>query len=125
MKRLLLASILMAFGASAQAVVVVGNVICSGDACLASLDCDTHAGNPSGTCTTELLEATLAICLPISQNPAAGASRLAADKESKGEPGEASCTWRVTDPLGTGSPVEVTIDNSDGLPVELQSLSVE
>ena len=122
MKRLLLASILMAFGASAQAVVVVGNVICSGDACLASLDCDTHAGNPSGTCTTELLDVINAVCVPFLDGP--GAARLNADNENAGQPGETSCTWRVTD-TSDSDVIDVTIDNSDGLPVELQSLSVE
>jgi len=118
MKKLLLASILMAFGASAQAAVVVGPVICSGDACTATLTC----GTSNSTCTTELLDVINAVCVPFLDGP--GAARLNADNENAGQPGETSCTWRVTD-TSDSDVIDVTIDNSDGLPVELQSLSVE
>jgi hypothetical protein len=122
MKKLLLASILlMVFGASAQAVVVVDDPNCSGDApnitCISNLTC----GTPDGTCTAERLDFTDAICAPILNGP--GATRLTADNELNAL-GPVSCTWEVTD-TSDNNVIQYTIDNSNGLPVELQSLSVE
>jgi hypothetical protein len=113
----------MAIGAPAYAVVQVGVVNCSGDypniTCIADLTC----GTGDSTCDVQLDNggATQAICLPLN-DPVA--TRLTADNESSGFPPPATCTWTVTD-LSDSNSISVTIDHSDGLPVELQSLSVE
>jgi hypothetical protein len=123
MKKILLASILMAFGASAQAAVVADPINCSGSApnisCIINLTCSTSDGN----CATDLIDFESAICFPLGTD--SSATRVTADNELNGA-GPVSCSWTVTDPDDAGSgPVTVTIDNSNGLPVELQSLSVE
>jgi hypothetical protein len=120
MKKLLLASILMVFGASAQAVVVVGDTVCDGTypsiTCLTDVTCNATA---TGKCVAVLdsFEGET-ICLPID-----GTVRVLGS-DTEGETAPHSCTWTVTD-VGDSSSLEVTVDGSDGLPVELQSLSVE
>jgi hypothetical protein len=120
MKKLLLTSALMAFAASAQADVTVGNITCSGldinRQCTAPISC-------VGQCNTQVAPGTLN-CTPIppngAANPAENVDFLIANKDGIGDP---VCVWQVRDTDG-GFTV-VTIDSSDGLPVELQSLSVE
>ena len=116
MKKLLLASALMAFAASAQADVTVGNITCSGipsaRQCTAPISC-------VGQCNTTVAPGTNN-CIPIPAQPTDDVDSLIANKEGIGDP---VCIWNVID-TGGGFTV-VTIDSSDGLPVELQSLSVE
>jgi hypothetical protein len=115
MKKLILASILMAFGASAQADVTVGNITCSGPdinrQCSATITC-------VGQCNTTVASGTNN-CIPLPAQPTEDVELLVATRERS----DPVCIWQVID---TGGGVtEVTIDSSDGLPVELQSLSVE
>jgi hypothetical protein len=123
MKRLLLASILMAFGAPAYAVVQVGPVNCVGDypdiTCTAALTC----GTAGSTCDVQLDSggATQALCQPLNDS---AANDIIATNASNGFPPPATCTWTVTDTSDNDS-ISYTIDHSDGLPVELQSLSVD
>jgi hypothetical protein len=116
MKKLLLTSALMAFAASAQADVTVGNITCSGiptaRQCTAPISC-------VGQCNTEVAPGTNN-CTPVPLLPAEDVEFLIANKEGLGDP---ICIWDVIDTGGGFS--RVTIDSSDGLPVELQSLSVE
>ena len=120
MKRLLLASFLMAFGASAHAGVTVGTVECSGTevsrTCAASLTC-------AGSCTTDVITAELVDCIPLPLGTETNVIRLVADRE--GSQPDPQCVWDVTDVGGDGNTVRVVIGASDGLPVELQSLSIE
>jgi hypothetical protein len=125
MKKLLLASILMMVGTSANAIVTVETLDCSIDSetppntqCTAIVSCS--AGPSSGRCTTELTDATLAICLPTGTRLV----RVTLNALNTGTVEGASCTWTVTD-SGDGDTLSFTIDGSNGLPVELQSLSIE
>jgi hypothetical protein len=116
MKKLLLTSALMAFAASAQADVTVGNITCNGipsaRQCTAPISC-------VGQCNTQVAPGTNN-CTPVPLTPTDDVDFLIANKEGIGDP---VCIWTVRD---TGGGItEVTIDSSDGLPVELQSLSVE
>jgi len=117
MKRLLLASILMAIGASAHAVVSVGTITCSGlpvsTTCTAPISC-------VGNCNTNSVLGEQTNCLPAPLGLRLDVTGLIADKEGPGP----ICVWDVTD-TGDDDVTRVTIDSSDGLPVELQSLSVE
>jgi hypothetical protein len=123
MKRLLLASILMAFGASAQAVVVVGVIECTGSfpsiTCGADVTCDTN----DNTCISEVTNLDNAICLPLTAEERLKTTRVIADNEGVGAPGS-FCEWLITDSSDNSS-TSVTIGPDEGLPVELQSLSVE
>jgi hypothetical protein len=117
MKRLLLASILMAFGASAQATVTVDDpiecpqlgFICSVDVACSNGDCvvNNTVSTPAGT-----------TCAAIGDP--APAVTLSGTRIGSSDP---VCEWEVTD--GDDTPVTVTLDGSVGFPVELQSLSVE
>jgi hypothetical protein len=117
MKKLLLASALMAFAASAQADVTVGNITCSGiptaRQCTAPISC-------VGQCNTQVAPGTNN-CTPVPLTPTDDVDFLIANKEGIGDP---VCTWQVTD-TGDNDVTNVSIDSSDGLPVELQSLSIE
>jgi hypothetical protein len=121
MKRLLLASILMAFGASAQAGVTVGTIDCIGQetsrTCTASLTC-------TGSCTTDVILNEIVDCIPLPLGTDVDVTRIVADREGTTNPSP-QCVWDVTDVGGDGSTTRVTISSADGLPVELQSLSVE
>jgi hypothetical protein len=120
MKKLLLTSALMAFAASAQAAVTVDPISCdgigTGISCSAPISC-------VGQCNTQVAPGTLN-CTPFppngAANPAEDVDFLIANKEGIGDP---VCIWQVIDT--DGGLTVVTIDSSDGLPVELQSLSVE
>jgi len=117
MNRLLLASILMAIGASAHAVVSVGTVGCSGGTvsttCTALITC-------VGNCSTITVLDETDNCAPIPLEPNPDVGGLFADKEGP----DPICVWDITD-TGDNVVTRVTIDTSDGLPVELQSLSIE
>jgi hypothetical protein len=119
MKKLLLASILMAFGASAHAVVAVGTIECIGQetsrTCTAPITCST-------TCTTDTIALEIVDCIPLPLGNSTGVSNLIADRE--GTTADPICVWDVLDE-GDQTTTRVTISSADGLPVELQSLSVE
>jgi hypothetical protein len=116
MKKLLLTSALMLFAASGQADVTVGDITCSGipsaRQCTAPISC-------VGQCNTTVAPGTNS-CTPVPFTPTDNVDFLIANKEGFGDP---VCVWQVRDTDG-GFTV-VTIDSDDGLPVELQSLSVE
>ncbi len=119
MKKLLFACVLMAIGASAQAVVTVDPADCIGQAlsrtCTKAITCD-------GICITTLVPAEVndAICVPLGNRP--NVTQLVADRE--GSDPDPSCGWDVRD-TGDSSITRVIIDELDGLPVELRSFSVE
>jgi hypothetical protein len=117
MKKLLLTSALMAFAASAQAAVTVDPISCdgigTGISCSAPISC-------IGQCNTLSVSPNNA-CTPIPARETEGVNLLVANREGIGDP---VCTWQVTD-TGDNDVTNVSIDSSDGLPVELQSLSVE
>jgi hypothetical protein len=117
MKKLLIAIVLMAFGTSANAVIVIGTPVCSGQ--LPSISCitDVTCNTANGKCPAVLTGFMNAICLPVDR----AVNVLAADTEGNGGV-DAFCTWTVTD---LDESVEFTVDASNGLPVELQSLSIE
>ncbi len=119
MKKLIFACVLMAIGASAQAVVTVDTADCIGQAL--SRTC-TKAITCVGTCNTTHIPGELvdAICLPLGTE--AAVSQLFADRE--GSDPSPNCSWDVTD-TDDNSVTRVTINASDGLPVEVQSFSVE
>ena len=120
MKKLLIAIILMMVGTSASAVVEEGDATCTGTfpdiTCLKAVVC---VNAPASKCDSTLVDSNLADCA-TSQ----GGKLIGALHTGGGATG-AFCTWDVTDPTEALDPVSVTIDGSDGLPVELQSLSVE
>jgi len=120
MKRLLLASILMVFGTFAQAGVTVGAINCVGQetsrTCTAPISC-------TGRCSTDVITAEIVDCIPLPLGTKNNVTQLVTDRE--GTSPDPQCVWDVTDVGGDGSTIRVVIDASDGLPVELQSLSVE
>ena len=117
MKKLLLASFLMAFGASAQATVTVDPIDCPtvGFTCSVDVTCD------SGNCVVDntISAPGSTSCTPLNSSNSA-AETLRGVRTGASDP---VCEWTVTD--GSGTPVTVTLDGSVGFPVELQSLSVE
>jgi hypothetical protein len=117
MKRLLLASFLMAFGASAQATVTVGSTDCPPVVftCTADVTCD------NGDCVVEntISAPGSTTCTPVNSSDSAAVT-LRGVRVGTNDP---VCEWTVTD--GSDTPVTVRIDGSDGFPVELQSLSVD
>ena len=122
MKRLLLASILMVFGASAHAVVTVGATNCGGgsggESCLTNVSCS------NGNCDVSIdLDATHGCNgLPLNNSSETSYNLTSVRVTVPLEP-DPVCQWDVFD--DDGVPVVVTVDSSDGLPVELQSMSIE
>jgi hypothetical protein len=116
MKRLLLASILMAFGASAQATVTVPPIDCPSLVFTCSVDvtCD------NGDCVVNNTVSSPGTTTCAAIGDPAPAVTLRGTRIGSSDP---VCEWEVTD--GDATPVTVRIDGSTGFPVELQSLSVE
>ena len=108
----------MVVGTTANAVVTVGDAVCTGAApainCTKSLTCETG----SGRCAVSAPTSNAATCVP--DRDRTSIITLIASQDDI----DPSCAWTVTD-TSDGSSIEVTIDGSDGLPVELQSMSVE
>jgi hypothetical protein len=121
MKKLLLASILMAFGAPAYAAVTVGTTNCSVPP--GTITCNTNVTCSAGNCDVSLDfgETVRADCLPIGSVDSDDVNLIS----QPAVPIEDNpiCVWNVTD--GDGGNTVVTVNSDDGLPVELQSLSVE
>jgi len=120
MKKILLASILMAIGApAAHATAVLGDVICEGSG--ANRSCNGQVTCDNGTCAVDFiaLDSRFCIGIPLNESGQASYNLIASREQTDPDP---VCAWDVTDGDGT---VRIVIDSSDGLPVELQSLSVE
>ena len=119
MKKLLLASFLMMVGTVANAAPVQSAVECTGTfpdiTCLQLVVC---AGMPAGKCNNAVIDSAFATCAESQGGKLIGALNTGA-----GESG-AFCTWESTDTTDNVT-VQITIDGSVGLPVELQSMSVE
>ena len=122
MKRLLLASILMVFGASAHAVVTVGATNCGGGS--GGESCITNVSCSNGNCDVsfDILASQGCNGLPVNSIDSNDVNLTSVRVTVPLDP-DPICQWDVTD--GDGTPVVVTVNSSDGLPVELQSLSVE
>jgi hypothetical protein len=131
MKRLLLASILMAFGTSAYALPTLQEVTCDGAGkerfCTASVICNNRF-----PCTIRFIALASFKCVgtPLNQdeNGDNASYFLVASREGNFdgsvEP-HPVCAWDVTDEDGTARILIDDTSTPDGLPVELQSLSVE
>ena len=118
MRNLVLVSIVMALGASVQAIPVAGPVSCSGaapnESCTVTVSCSASA-----TCNATLNLTINAACTPSgSANPLV---LTAAHNNLGPNPG---CGWQVTDSADETS-IIVLIKDSDGLPVKLLSFSIE
>jgi hypothetical protein len=128
MKRLLLASILMAFGAPAYAVPTLQEVTCVDETggrriCTAAVTC-----NDQFRCSIRFIALASRNCVgtPLNQddNGSNASYLLIASRDGLEQP-HPVCAWDVTDSDGE---VRILIDDTstpDGLPVELQSMSVE
>ena len=119
MKKLLLASFLMMVGTAANAAPVASAAECTGTfpdiTCVQLVVC---AGMPAGKCDSSVLDSAFATCATSQGGKLIGALNTGAGASG------AFCTWEVTDTTDNVTD-QITIDGSVGLPVELQSMSVE
>lgn len=117
MKKLLLAGFMLTVGGYAQATVTTapGSPVCSGGV---PNTCQLNAVCTNPPCQVNNTVQTGATCTASG----AGPSPFALVATAVGPPTN-TCTWFVQD--GDAIPISVTIDNGNGLPVELESFSVE
>lgn len=120
-QKLLWASILVTVAGSAEATPTVLPVSCTGtppnEVCDVLVTCTPPGG--AGSCTIVEITEFNANCFVANVS---GEDALRAQHNDLGP--NPVCEWTVTDPNDMEM-VTVTIDSSDGLPVELQSFSVE
>ena len=119
MKKLIATLLTVACASQAHAVITVDPTVgCTGMGdtrqCSQSVSCSV-----ANECTIEVTTQQNATCTPDADLPSP--TLLVADVITGGSP--AQCTWAVTE-AGFG-PVFVTLDGSNGFPVELESFSVE
>ena len=118
MKKLLLASLLLAIGVSAHATPILSGRVCTGTA--GSVTC-TDVVTCTGSCQVKLNTETNATCTPSGTT----VDNLPMDLEGIQLGPAPICTWNVRD-LGDRTELVVTMSAEDGgLPVELQSVTVE
>ncbi len=131
MKRLLVASILMAFGAPAYALPTLQEVTCDGAGkerfCTASVICNNRF-----PCTIRFIALASFKCVgtPLNQDENDGNASyfLVASREGNLDGSvdpHPVCAWDVTDEDGEARILIDDTSTPDGLPVELQSMSVE
>jgi hypothetical protein len=126
MKRLVLASILMAFGASAYALPTLQEVTCDGVGverfCTAAVVCNNRF-----PCSIRFRAADSFRCVgtPLNQDENGDNASYFLVASREGTDPHPVCAWDVTDEDGEARILIDDTSTPDGLPVELQSLSVE
>jgi hypothetical protein len=116
MRHLVLAGIVMALGASVQAIPVAGTITCGGTApnetCGVTVTC-------SDSCSVTSSSFVNADCTAM-----ASGSPIVMTAIHNNMGANPSCTWGIED-SADGRGISVTINGSDGLPVKLLSFSIE